>query len=247
MKKKYIIILLLLAIVALGFIAGNAIAYFVDADSAVNKIQIGNVDLTIVEEHWEEPDIVSPEEVIRKDPAVKNTGTTDEFVVLVVKVPCVRTSTHDEIGIQTAEQATLMLDYEINDGWVLVQPPTDTNEAVSGLPSEYDAYYVQFVYAYARDGEMTSIAPGESSPALFDYIEVANLISPDFNGCSLSLPITAYGIQTENVLDNTRYTGNNADGVVTVNDIWTIVEANNAQNTGSVSAPGGSDGDDNDG
>ena len=104
-KKTIISAIVLLAIVAVG----GAIAYFTDTDTKTNTFTIGNVDITLSEEHWSTTDSnnnnipdaaenIAPGVSVAKDPVITNvSATAPAYVYAKVEIPCTTDATPEEI------------------------------------------------------------------------------------------------------------------------------------------------------
>ena len=79
MKKKIISLCLVAALVVVA-IAGTSLAYFTDKDAKTNTFTLGNVDIELNEENWEEPIAAVPDVKYDKDPVVTNIGENDAWI-----------------------------------------------------------------------------------------------------------------------------------------------------------------------
>lgn len=86
MKKRTMIIILALTAVLVTVTVLTS-AYLTDLERANNIITIGNVALSLEEEHYQDNMIAVPGEKIPKDPLIINTGSKDEFVFIRVAIP----------------------------------------------------------------------------------------------------------------------------------------------------------------
>ena len=87
-KKKTIIAAIVLLLVLL---VGGAIAYFTDEDEKTNTFTIGDIDISLAEEHWvaSNGENVMPGQVIAKDPVITNdSAANDAYVFMKVVIPC---------------------------------------------------------------------------------------------------------------------------------------------------------------
>ena len=61
---------------------GGTFAYLTDSEGSVNTFTIGKVQIDLEEPNWhpEDTEDIIPNEVIKKDPKVENTGTNLAYV-----------------------------------------------------------------------------------------------------------------------------------------------------------------------
>ena len=120
MKKKSLkTAALVLSIVGiLG--AGGIMAYLTDTDSATNTFNMKKVDITEEETGWTEPEEVTPNMVITKDPTVANIGDVPVFVFQTVSVPVANVVVAKEDGTRLAQADTELFSFTANPGWYLM-------------------------------------------------------------------------------------------------------------------------------
>ena len=175
MKKKSLVVTMasVAAIAAIG--VGSTFAYFTSQDEATNAFTLGDIEIELTEDNWDEDNGVNilPMQTIAKDPAVTNTGLNDAYIFLKVTVPQAEVQLE---GQEAAEVQDLFTLNNISDNWTLV--------------SEENGVYV---YAYNE-----TVAPEASTDALFDSVTLANLVEADYAEVieSLDINVEAYGVQT---------------------------------------------------
>ena len=175
MKKKRLVVTMasVAAIAAIGI--GSTFAYFTSQDEATNAFTLGDIEIELTEDNWDEDNGVNilPMQTIAKDPAVTNTGLNDAYIFLKVTVPQAEVQLE---GQEAAEVQDLFTLNNISDKWTLV--------------SEENGVYV---YAYNE-----TVAPEASTDALFDSVTLANLVEADYAEVieSLDINVEAYGVQT---------------------------------------------------
>lgn len=191
-KKKIIIASLVLLLV---FAVGGAIAYFTDTDTKTNTFTVGNVDITLTEEHWSTTDAngnnipdaaenISPGVTVAKDPVVTNvSATAPAYVYAKVEIPCTSDATPVEIFTLNS----------IGSGWNLMTDGACTN----GVATK--------VYNYGTASAMTALAAGSSTPAVFTNVTLNNSITGSEQGLSgnKNVVVTGYGVQTTGLTANT--------------------------------------------
>lgn len=195
-------------------------AYFTDADTATNTFTIGKISLELQEPGWKEDAALNvlPEQEIKKDPQILNNGINDEYVFLEVIVPYANIQTANDDGTWNDAADVELFSYDVNTvDWVQV------GEASK---NEMDKT-VTYVYAYAKNGTMTTLAKDAVTSALFEYVRVAGAVEgQQLDEITSQVVINAYGIQTANLNDgDDTIDGVNDDGKTAPEDVWAVVNA----------------------
>lgn len=169
-KKAAIAAMSLCAVMAVG----GAMAYFTDADTAKNKIEIGNVHIDLDEPSWDSTpdtdsdgipdtaDEIVPGQTIPKDPRITNTGKNDAYVYLTVSVPkanVVTANTDGTLANNGNAVSTQLYSYAVNSGWKLLKSDTSATDKNT------------YVYGYTN-----AIKSGEITSTLFDSVTFINAI-----------------------------------------------------------------------
>lgn len=234
-------------ILVLTIIVSGIGAYFTGADRAddsytIGKIEIalnGSDDLNKVEDlvPWDEYSFVRN---------VENTGINDAFVFMSVTIPYDAANLHDADGNTIYENESIQLfRYGTNGNagvasqWKLVDAGkfadldiqdmsatgiievSDTHGAV-----DTDDMSVTYVYGYVgdnADGSLKALAAGEITEDICDTMKFANVTDWNMEEKEGIILTRAYGIQTLNVLETNPLTGDNADGSVDVNAVWSVI------------------------
>lgn len=129
---------------------------------------------------------VAPNQRIRKDFHVDNQGTQDAYVFLSITLPYVAIATQESDGTYVPVSSQPLYTFRPNAGWTL-------------LENSIDGGRITYVYAYASglgSGGMTTLAPGKSTPALFDELVTANYVEGKLDGTAEEVVARAYAIQT---------------------------------------------------
>lgn len=220
-KRSQVAAIAMAGVLSLGAIG----AYLTDGDTTTNTFTVGQVTIDLTETNWN-PDSVKmilPEEEYAKNPEVTNDGVNSAYVFVEVKVPCANVTTADETGKEVAAAKTQLFNYDVNEGWYLVDSTiTDTENT--------------YVYAYGTEEAMTELKAEETtSTAVFDYVRFANINeNSELELENLDIVVNAYAIQTTNLNDaDSDINGVNTDGKVAAADVWSVV--NNARTTDSLS------------
>jgi len=227
--KRAIVSCLLIALVG----AAGISAYFTATDTATNKFDVQKVDVDLTEPKYdnlsEEDKKVVPNQTITKDPTVTNTGTTDSYVFLSVKVPFKNIITANLDGTRNAAADTELFTWNsstangainaakgaatgaVNTGWTLVKTNILTDS-------------VEYIYGYGSANEMTSLAPNASTPTLFDSVTFCNAIEGQgLERSTVEIPINVYAIQDSDL----KVSGNGTKVPAEVLEVYLNQDPNN--------------------
>lgn len=182
MKKK-IISLCLVAALAVVAIAGASLAYFTDKDAKTNTFTLGNVDIELNEEKWEEPIAAVPDVEYAKDPVVTNIGENDAWIRVDVTLSDAAAFTAAAARHQITDLATIFADHD-ETKWTLAGTPVYDDEANTLTYS----YYYNTVLAVDKSTE--ALFTSVTIPAVFDNDDMKE-IRADF-----TIDVTAHAIQT---------------------------------------------------
>ena len=73
-RRRKAAALLTCAVLAGTAAAGGISAYFTDNDTATNTFTVGKVSLDLEEPNWVPPENITPEQEMKKDPQILNSG-----------------------------------------------------------------------------------------------------------------------------------------------------------------------------
>ena len=253
---------------------GATMAYFTDADTTTNHFTVGKVEIDLTEDHWNptadtdqdgitDVQEVTPKQEYTKDPTITNTGKNKAYVFAKVKVPYRdNLVTAKDDGTKNAAQSVELFNYDVKDGWIEITNPDEADgqqnstihrvaEDTPSNKARYDAdkHIVTHLYAYApKDGKtMTVLNKGAKTAPVFDFIRFVNAVEDQsLEETALDVVVNGYAIQTTNVNDGqTALNGNNADGKVSPDDVWSALtnqapstaKENETQPTDKVETP----------
>ena len=184
MKKK-IISLCLVAALAVVAIAGTSLAYFTDKDAKTNTFTLGNVDIELNEEKWEEPIVAVPDVKYDKDPVVTNIGENDAWIRVDVTLSDAEAFTAAAEKHNITDLATIFAGHD-ETKWTLAGEPVynDENDTLT-----YSYYYNTVL---AVDESTEPLFTSVTIPAVFDNDDMKE-IRADF-----TIDVTAHAIQTAN-------------------------------------------------
>ena len=137
---------------------------------------------TILEPNWD-PDstnALQPNMTVPKDPQLKSDAAYDTWVFMRVEMPTVSAQVEGE----DAETVHDAFNYVVNEGWELIEVENSGQSDTAGTDSVY-------IYAYTKP-----LAPGETTPSLFDEMTVPDYIKLSEN-LTDSVDISAAMIQME--------------------------------------------------
>lgn len=210
-KKR---ILLIISAGVLLLIAAMS-AMLSSSDGVTNRFRSGRFDIVLEEPSWTHDHTQAvPNEVLPKDPQVRNKGEVDSFVFLEVEVPYYdELVTEREDGTAAAKRSLPVVKFvcsgkepsydetetaaqTVNDGWLeLSDSPVKDEENKT------------FTYIYAYVGgeadSMEVVAPDSVTGSLFDGIKLCNAreseadTEPFIENKTMSVKVRARGIQTE--------------------------------------------------
>lgn len=133
MKKKTLILVLSVAVIAAAAIGGT-IAYFSETKTANNTFTVGNVNIELTEPNWAaqgsvDADTVYPGEPLAKDPTIKNTGANPCMIRVKVTMP------FDGITYRTdwVENKLGSDWYKASDGYFYYMKPLDLDATTDAL------------------------------------------------------------------------------------------------------------------
>ena len=167
-------------------LVGSSFAFFMDRESVTNPFTVGNVKITVTEEHFDETTArdITPNKVIPKDPVVTNTGVNDVYAFVSVKVPKANVETANADGTLNAAKNQDLFTYKVNDNWKLIK----TNDADD---------HTEYIYAYSNaDGSLKKLAKSEKTNAVFDNVKFINIVDEQQSGVNLNIDVNGIGIQT---------------------------------------------------
>lgn len=188
---------------ALAF--GGTMAYLTDTEGATNTFTVGKVQIDFEEPNYpgNDSDTVKnlvPNAEVKKDPIVENTGENAAIVFMTVEVP------NDNVTVVAADgtkgtkgltdlfwfkkdgdtQGTFANNW--NENWVEL---TDKETAATT-----DTKTHKYVFAYK-----TAVAKDGKTEALFDKVQLKNVIEREVDAATEKIVVNAYAIQAAEVLD----------------------------------------------
>ena len=223
MKKKNVskrkaAVIGLAALAMLGAGAGGTLAYLTDAETATDTFTVGQVAIDLVEANYDaavkagENKNMVPNQEVAMDPVIFN-KENDALVYLKVQVP-VKETTKINIDGSKADLAKHELVYF-----------KDSADKITDHANNFDKDWVQladkeegtdhtgdtrtYVFGYKK-----ALAKGESTTALFDKVQVMNVLEDELVPEAVQdIKVEAYAIQKDNIL--------NSEGAIEITDNMT--------------------------
>ncbi|MBQ6857140.1 MAG: hypothetical protein IJO13_08555 [Lachnospiraceae bacterium] len=189
-----------------AMVVGGASAYLTDAETADNVFTVGEVMVDLLEENYpgnDSPDVqdLIPYQEVAKDPVVKNTGENDAVVFLKVVVPKAEVRTATDHGVKEGRSIKeLFYLKDSSDNIAVHQNNFDEkwirlrNSESLGNEGQEDEYAC-YVFGYSE-----TLAPGESTTALFDKVQLINVVEGEIDNSTQTITVDAYAIQDANII-----------------------------------------------
>lgn len=191
---------------------GGTMAYLTDKDAAVNTFTIGEVKADLIEPNYPGNDSdqvkeLVPNEEVKKDPQVVNTGTNDMLVFMTVEVPTANVTVVEDDGTKGEKKVTDLFwlkqdepgefhENSFDEAWMMLED--------KGNVSETERTASKYVFGYTK-----AVPKGGTTEPLFDKVQLKNIIENEVAaGEPLNILLTVYAIQASSILnDNIDLTG----------------------------------------
>lgn len=207
---------------------GGAMAYLTDTDTATNTFTVGEVTIDTIEPNYpgngsdETIDLV-PNEEVKKDPQIKNTGKNRAIVYQWVDIPMANVITAQDDGTRNPQANTELFGYRTAEGeynstdaeWILLD--TDYLTADDKDASKDNAVKVRRLYGYSN-----VLDEDETTEPVFDVVRMANVIEGMIDNSTQSIKITSFAIQAENIADLTTPDYDDEMTEEQLNKIWQV-------------------------
>ncbi len=190
----------------LGSLAvGGTMAYLTDTEGATNTFTVGKVQIDLEESHYpgnnsENVKNLVPNQEVPKDPVVENTGINDAIVFLTVEVPNDNITVVKADGTKGTKSLTDLFWFKSNtdkqgsfknswnSSWLEL---SDKEVAATDTAKTH-----KYVFAYK-----TKVAKGDKTKALFDKIQLKNVLEGEIDASIQNIVVNAYAIQAAEVLE----------------------------------------------
>lgn len=189
------ILLLIMALVGTGL-------YLTDNDTATNSVTVGNVKISLTEPNWTDTNNVDPNQELKKNPQVTNTGINDAVVFMTVEVPVENITLTADDGIKgTKGRNELFWFKDAADGASVHANNFDTNWLhldTKDTGTNLNGTSRTYVFAYK-----TPVSRNETTTPLFDKIQAKNFIENEIlAGKTEQIKVNSYAIQATDVLES---------------------------------------------
>ena len=172
MTKTKKIAAAVLSLALVGSIAiGGTLAYLTDKEEATNVFKIGDVDITLEEDNFEENNASAPVDIepgvfMAKDPNVTNVGTNAAYIRVAVTIP------QASIGDPASTQDLFILGKGTVNGDTFVEGYNDAaftigTDSVKWLLKN-DGYY----YLVKADGSDYALPAGAETAPVFTQVQL---------------------------------------------------------------------------
>ena len=234
MQKKRIALMGVATALIATMAIGGTMAYLTDNEMHDNTFTIGNVKVDLVEANYNTTDDDSdgvpdayedlvPNQQVKKDPKVVNTGINDAIVFMKVTVPVAsvtKVADNGTKGTKTNQElfylqkAGTAIKTEANafntTNWIeLTGKETGTDHAGSTRT---------YVFGYK-----TKVAKGAATDTLFDLVQVMNIVEGEIaTDAAQTIKVETYAIQADNVINasGAAITTLDATSLATIYDIF---------------------------
>jgi len=197
------------ACVLVGLLAaGGTFAYLTDSEGAVNTFTVGKVQVDLTEPGFpgnDSDDVKNlvPNEEVKKDPKVVNTGVNEALVFMTVEVPVRNVTLAAADGTKGTKAPTELF-------WFKQEADTKGDFANNFNSTDWmqlsdkethgtaDGSTTTYVFAYRE----AVAADGETAP-LFQKVQLKNVIENEVTpGAAQEIKVKTYAIQAAEILEN---------------------------------------------
>ena len=172
-------------------VIGGTMAYLTDSETATNTFTIGQVKIDL-----EEPEYAKLTDTQKKNPQVENTGVNDAIVFLKVEMPKKDVIVAEKDGTRKTTAVTELFTMLNTDIDPAADGSTDGKNWVELQGDDTGADTNIHVYAYKE-----KLAKDAKTTALFDSIQLQNIIEGQIDTDTENIKVTAYAIQAAEVLE----------------------------------------------
>lgn len=213
MNKKKLAILLCLGLLIAAIAVNGTISYLTDSDEKLNVFKVGDIDVELEEDEWEDDDeneLRYPGDIKYKNPTVKAVKGDIYFRIMVELVKDDVDNPGEFLPVSDAAAALIWntIYYDVPETLVEGQPAGDVT-ALSGIP-HYNPAFVETpasgedsvkYYTYTAAGAPAVLAQGDSA-VLFTTIAIpSNYGNDDFKEMGdYNIRITVEAIQAANIV-----------------------------------------------
>ena len=247
MKKKRSIIAIAAACAMAATIGiGGTYAYLTSSDTTTNTFTVGRVEGDTLEPNYpgngsDEATDLTANEIVSKDPQVRNTGKNRAIVFMRVDIPMKKLIVADPAtGERKAAANTELFRYtdksdidlvtanDVNGKWIPIHDDYKTKDrkTISSETAD-DVGYHSYYFGYE-----TVLEPGQTTNELFKRVQLANIIENQSDGDQLDdskvdIIINSYLIQADNITgitssDNSNSTYTKTMDADTLQKVWGV-------------------------
>lgn len=206
-QRKIFIILGICVTVVLMVIAGT-LAFGQKVDEVTNTFELGNVNILLTETEYpgnfdSEVTSIIPNAEVNKNPQIRNIGLNNSFVFLKITVPTKEVIIAEPDGTLSEKKIQELFFLKRNDTDMYTAQNSFNENWVELFTLEEGQDYTSTTRTYVF-GYKNSISPLEVTNALFDKVQLKNLVNNEVSYTDLqNIKVEAFGVQTEYLPDVT--------------------------------------------
>lgn len=178
-----------------------------------------------------------PNQKVAKDPYVENTGTNDALVFLKVTAPKANIIVAANDGTRGQAALQEIFSYQRGNEDEGFQDGFNT-DAFMQIAKEDSDSTVSYVFAYNN-----ALPAGQETTALFDHVQLKNVIEGQVDATTQNIDVKAYAIQATDILDASG--DDITDGTLDEATLKSIYDVYVKQNDGIAEDTADSNGDKN--
>jgi hypothetical protein len=219
---------------AIGALTASQLAYLTAEETATNIFTIGDVELDVKEPNYpgndsDEVKHVLPNQEIKKDPQIENTGDNAAFAFADITFPVAKVKVVNDDGTELDTDAKNQIlfttkvnnaaddanDDGINDNWVKLGVTYITTDGTEITKNDDGKYLMEDGTEITEDnipdgikgvrylyGYKQELEAGSTTPSVFDSVKMKNVIEGEINGTVQEIAINGMAIQSDYLSDD---------------------------------------------
>lgn len=181
-------------LIASRAVGGRTLAYLTDAETTDNTFTVGKVKIALSEPNYpgnesEQVKDLVPNEIVKKDPQIKNVGINDAIIYLKVEVPKANVTVVGDGGARG--------DKKVQEIFTLKNLKTGNDGTWMDIRKD-DSATDKCVYVFAYKAKLAKDA---ITTPLFDVMQLKNVLEREIDATTQDIKINEYAIQADNILD----------------------------------------------
>lgn len=193
-SRKQLVLSMAACFMVLSMAVGGTMAYMTDSETATNEFTVGKVKIALEEPNYpgndsEKVNKLVPNEIVKKDPQIKNTGENDAIVFMKVQVPKANitiTPTEGGAGTKAIQEIFALKNLKTGDDgpWMEIRKDDATDD--------------KCIYVF---GYKTKLTKNATTAPLFDEVQLKNFIEREIDATTQDIIINSYAIQANDIAD----------------------------------------------